>query len=124
MSTRLEIPAQGRDRSALPPVPASARPTEDEVTRAFSRSVAASAIRCTLTYIVFPWLLPAAGIASGVGPIVGIPVAVMAIGFNIASIRRFWRADHRWKWPVGSLNVAVIILLTVLIANDIAALAS
>lgn len=98
------------------------RPTEAQATRAFSLSVAASAIRCTLTYIVFPWLLPAVGVASGTGPVIGIPVALVAVGFNLASIRRFWRADHRWKWPISTLNVAVITLLVVLIGTDITSL--
>lgn len=98
----------------------SRRPSETDPTRAFSISVAVSAVRCSLTYIVFPWLLPAVGVAGGIGPAVGIPIALVAIGFNVASIRRFWRADHPWKLPVSSLNVAVITLLTVLIAIDVA----
>ena len=85
----------------------------------FSVSVAISAVRCSLTYIVFPWLLPAVGVAGGVGPAVGIPIALAAIGFNVASIRRFWRADHPWKIPVSTLNVGVIALLAVLIAIDV-----
>jgi hypothetical protein len=93
--------------------------TEDEATRAFSLSVVVSGIRCLLTYILFPWVLPAIGIASGVGPGIGLVVGTVAIGFNVASIRRFWIPDHRWKWPITVLNTGVIILLVVLIANDL-----
>lgn len=91
----------------------------DDATKAFSTSVLVSAVRCTLAYVVFPWLLPAFGLAGGVGPGIGLAVGVVAIGFNIASIRRFHRADHRWKWPITGLNCAVIAMLSVLAVIDI-----
>jgi len=89
-------------------------------TRIFSRSVLISAIRCTLTYVVFPWILPVIGVTASVGPWVGIVIGVVAIASNIASIRRFWVSDHRWKWPISTLNLAVIGLLTVLMVQDLA----
>ena len=91
----------------------------DDATKAFSTSVLVSAVRCTLAYVVFPWLLPAFGLAGGVGPGIGLAVGVVAIGFNVASIRRFHRSDHRWKWPITGLNCAVIAMLTVLAVIDI-----
>ena len=102
-------------------VPSTAAPrlTEEEATRAFSISVVVSGIRCLLTYILFPWVLPAIGIAKGVGPGIGLVVGVVAIGFNVASIRRFWISNHRWKWPISLLNGSVIVLLLVLIAIDL-----
>ena len=95
---------------------------EDEATRTFSTSILVSAVRCVLAYIVFPWLLPAVGVARGAGPGIGIVVGVVAIAFNVLSIRRFWRADHRWKWPITALNSAVIALLSILLVADLAAL--
>lgn len=99
----------------------TASPTDrrDDATKAFSTSVLVSAVRCTLAYVVFPWLLPAFGLAGGVGPGIGLAVGLVAIGFNIASIRRFHRADHRWKWPITALNCAVIAMLSVLAVIDI-----
>lgn len=97
-------------------------PTDDDATRAFSLSVVVSGVRCLLAYIVFPWVLPALGLAQGTGPAIGIVVGVVAIGFNVASIRRFWAADHRWKRPITALNSAVIVLLLVLLVVDVAEL--
>lgn len=105
--------------SGAPPIE---RSSDADVTRAFSLSVAASAIRCTLTYVVFPWVLPAVGVASESGPVIGIAVATVAIVFNVASIRRFWRSGHRWKWPVSLLNVLVIAMLLVLLVGDLSSL--
>ncbi|MFV0523799.1 MAG: hypothetical protein ACK5RL_04800 [Acidimicrobiales bacterium] len=103
-----------------PTTPAS-RPTitEDEAARGFSRSIMVSAIRCTLTYVVLPFIAPLIGLASGVGPVIGLVVGVVAIVSNVFSIRRFWRADHRWKKPVTVLHLSVITLLLILMAEDL-----
>lgn len=102
--------------------PSAATSTEDPAARVFSASVLVSGVRCLLAYIVFPWLLPALGLAGGAGPGIGLVVGVVAIGFNVASIRRFWASEHRWKWHVTVLNVAVIVLLTVLGVQDVSEL--
>lgn len=95
---------------------------DDPAARAFSVSILISAIRCTLTYVIFPWVLPAAGQAGGVGPGIGLVVGVVALLSNVASIRRFWVSDHRWKWPITVLNTGVIVLVSILVAGDIAEL--
>lgn len=102
--------------AGLPVPPAT---DHERATRAFSTSVLISGIRCTLAYVVFPWLLPALGLASGVGPALGLVIGPIAIGFNVASIRRFHASDHRWKWWISALNVAVIGLLVVLFVLDV-----
>ncbi|MGH9228957.1 MAG: hypothetical protein ACRD07_09575 [Acidimicrobiales bacterium] len=96
-----------------PPAP------EDAAQRAFSTSILVSGIRCLLTYIVLPFLAPALGLAAGVGPAIGIPIGVVAIGFNILTIRRFWAADHRWRWAYTAIALTVIALLLVLMVEDI-----
>jgi hypothetical protein len=93
---------------------------EASASRIFSLSILISAIRCTLTYVVFPWVLPLLGIAKGVGPGVGVTVGVIAIVFNILSIRRFQRSTHPWRRPLMALNGCVIALLLVLVALDVA----
>lgn len=94
----------------------------DAANRTFSTSILVSAIRCTLTYVVFPWFLPVVGVAGGVGPGIGLAIGAVAIGFNVASIRRFRASDHRWKAPVIALNCSVIVLLGVLVVLDLRAL--
>lgn len=81
--------------------------------------MAISGVRCILAYVVFPWVLPAASRTSGVGPAIGLVVGLVAIGFNVASIRRFQQSGHRWRWHITALNSAVIVLLTVLVARDV-----
>ena len=95
-----------------------------EVHKAFSKSMLVSAARCVLTYLVLPFLAPLLGAAKGVGPWIGIPLGVVAIVFNVKSIRRFWAADHRWRWAYTAIGTSVIALLCVLIAGDVAELLS
>lgn len=92
---------------------------QDSAARMFSTSVMISGIRCVLAYVVFPWILPIFGLTDWLGPWIGIVISLVAIGFNVASIRRFWRADHPWKWAISTINVSVIGLLSVLLVMDL-----
>jgi len=109
-----------------PTVPVKGTPgtRPGEVERAFSKSMAVSAARCVLTYIVLPFLAPLIGALKGVGPIIGITLGVVAIVFNVRSIRRFWAANHKWRWAYTVIGTSVIGLLLVLIASDVAELLS
>src|ERR687892_670128 len=98
------------------PVPVGGQP---DVHRAFSTSILVSATRCLLTYVVLPFVAPALGLAAGVGPAIGIPIGVVAIGSDILTIRRFWAADHRWRWAYTGIALTVIALLLVLMVEDI-----
>jgi hypothetical protein len=94
--------------------------SEGAAQRAFSTSIMVSATRCILTYIVLPFVAPVLGFAAGVGPIIGIPIGIVAIVCNVLTIRRFWAADHRWRWAYTALALTVISLLLVLMAKDLA----
>jgi hypothetical protein len=110
--------------------PASTAPTsatvdeQNEAARLFSLSIVISGTRCLLTYIVFPWVLPVLGIAGGVGPVVGVIVGVVAIAFNLLSIRRWRASGHAWRVPLMTLNSVVIVFLLVLVALDVSELVS
>ena len=98
-------------------------PSRQVAERRFSQSMIVSGTRCLLAYVVFPYVIPVLGLADVVGPAVGVAIGVVAVVFNVVSIRRFWRVDHRWKWALSTVNVAVIGLMCYLAAGDIAELA-
>ena len=93
---------------------------DDAATRAFSISMLISGLRCTLTYVIFPWILPALGVVGGVGPVIGVVIGLVAIASNVASIRRFHRSNHKWRWHITLVNLGVIALLLILLAEDVA----
>ncbi len=100
------------------------RATAAAAQKAFQTSILVATVRCLLMYIVFPFVLPAIGLASGVGPWIGLPISLVAIVAIVMSIRRFWRADHSKRWHYTLLGTAVIGFLSYLVVVDLAELLS
>jgi hypothetical protein len=100
----------------LPPGPPTA--TERSARRVFEVSIYISAARCLLTYIVLPFIFPIIGVSTRATPAIGIPVSLIAIAADVTSIRRFWRADHRYRWHYTALAGAIICAMTVLLVID------
>jgi hypothetical protein len=94
--------------------------TAAEARSAFQKSLFISTCRCTLMYIVFPFVLPAVGIARGVGPIIGVIIGMLAIVSITYSIRRFWRANHSKRWHYTIFGLSIIGFLIFLAFKDIA----
>lgn len=93
---------------------------EDELRSAFSRSILVSTLRCLLTYLLIPFgVAPLLGLSDGIAPWVGVPLGLLAVVFNVKSIRRFWRADHRWRWTYTAISATVIVMLVVLVTVDL-----
>jgi hypothetical protein len=99
-------------------------PSARAATGVFTRSMAISTIRCTLTYLVFPFVLPALGLVSDTGVVLGAIIGVVAIACNVMSMRRVFAADHRWRWPFSIASFVVSSLLVVLLVQDIVLLAT
>ena len=97
----------------------SARSAEN----AFSASVLISAFRCLLTYVVLPIGGPILGLAGGVGPVLGLIVGAVSSVAIVASMRRFFRADHRWRWRYTVIGGTILVFLAVQGVIDIATLA-
>ncbi|MEQ1699621.1 MAG: hypothetical protein ABMA25_05900 [Ilumatobacteraceae bacterium] len=90
----------------------------------FQKSMLISATRCTLTYVIFPFVLPAVGFATGIGPVLGIIIGVIALTSDVFTIRRFFAVDHKYRWHFSAVASAVIVLLLVLLVQDIVHLVS
>ena len=96
--------------------------TAAEARSAFQKSLFISTCRCLLMYIVFPFVLPAVGIARGVGPFVGVVIGLLAMVSIVYSIRRFWRADHSKRWHYTIFGTAIIAFLVFLAVKDVSSL--
>jgi hypothetical protein len=92
---------------------------ESETHRIFSASIFLSALRCLMSYIVLPVVLPAIGLARGVGPFIGVPIGVLALTFDYLGIRRFWLADHRQRWAFTAIYAVVGTMVLALVVTDI-----
>jgi hypothetical protein len=90
--------------------------------RAMTTSLLISAGRCILMYLVFPFVLPAVGLASGVGHGIGLVLASVAVVSIVMSMRRFWRASHPKRWHYTVFGSAVLLALLFLQFRDLASL--
>lgn len=99
------------------------RAEDDQAHRLFSVSIALSAMRCLSTYIVLPVVTPLIGPSTGTGPEVGIPLSILALVFDVRALRRFWLADHRWRWNMTVLYGVLMLMVTALLFWDVARLA-
>ena len=87
--------------------------------KAFQTSIMVAAVRCVLMYVVFPFVLPALGIARGVGPAIGLVVNTVAMVCIVMSMRRFFRADHPKRWWYAAIGGTVFALLVYVAIVDI-----
>jgi hypothetical protein len=101
----------------LPEGPPTA--TERSARRVFEVSIYVSAARCLLTYIILPFIFPIIGVSMTATPAIGLPISLVAIVADVASIRRFWRADHKYRWHYTALAGAIICAMTVLVVGDV-----
>ena len=99
------------------------RGSREAAQQAFSKSVWISAARCLLTYIVLPILGPIVGFSGRVGPLLGLTVGAVSMAAIVASIRRFFASDHRWRWRYTAIGGSILVLLVVQAVIDIADLA-
>ncbi len=90
-----------------------------QAVNAFRRSMIISTIRCTLTYLVFPFVLPALGLVTDTGVVISIVIGTLAITCDIFSIRRFFVADHKWRWHFSTVAFTVVCMLGILLVKDV-----
>ena len=85
---------------------------------ALRTSVLVAAVRCTLVYIVLPFVLPVVGIVTQVGAGVAAAIGVVAVVCIVSSMRRFWRAEHPARWAYTAIGSIVMVSLSVLVVID------
>ncbi|MGV3759340.1 MAG: hypothetical protein ACO1PW_07315 [Actinomycetota bacterium] len=93
--------------------------TETSARKLAETSLLVSTVRCLLTYIVLPFVLPIIHVGAGVTPVIGVVLGSVAIVANVASVRRFWAADHRYRWHYTVLASLIVAMLVWLIVHDV-----
>ncbi|MCB0998603.1 MAG: hypothetical protein KDB40_04840 [Acidimicrobiales bacterium] len=93
--------------------------TSKQAYAAFQKSMLISATRCTLTYVIFPFVLPAIGIVGGFGPLLGVIIGSIAIVSDVFAVRRFHVVEHKFRWHFTAIAALVIALLAYLLVEDV-----
>jgi hypothetical protein len=89
---------------------------------AFSRSIAISAVRCLLTYVLIPLVGLGAGVSGSVAPAIGLVLGLVSMVAIVFAMRRLFAADHKWRWWYAGIGGTVFVFLVVGTGVDIAAL--
>jgi hypothetical protein len=96
--------------------------TRESAERAFGTSILLSTVRCMLTYVVLPLLKPVVDLSGGVGPVLWLLIGAVSAVAIVASMRRFWAANHRWRWGYTVVGGGILVLLVAQAVGDVAAL--
>lgn len=85
---------------------------------AFRTSVVISGIRCLITYVVVPVVVPLLSLGGWVAAPIGIILCVYAVLNGIVSLKRFWRADHPKRWMYTTFMAVVFVVLAIALVSD------
>jgi hypothetical protein len=87
---------------------------------AFGKSIAVSAMRCTVTYLLLPLLAPIVDLTHGVTkPIVGLLLGAISMTAIALSMRRFFASNHKWRWGYSIVGGSIFVALAVMALFDL-----
>lgn len=98
-------------QSGVPPaLPAPAQ-------RALTFALLLSGLRCTVQYLVLPFVLPWIGVAASISPWLTLTLSALAVVFLVRNVRRLWkvRHDRRWSYLLVAGVVTASLLLFVFV---------
>lgn len=116
-------PADGVMRRLLR-VPATDRRAAGSAERAVRVSIVISAIRCLITYLAVPILIPITAVAGLVATPISIALCVFALVNGVIGVRRMWVAQHRYRWLYAGFMAVVFAVLIVALVLDVSRLAA
>lgn len=108
----LFVPSRPVSTEEIPQVSANAE-------RTFNASIAVSAVRCIIQYVILPFVLPVIGVTTRAAIPISLTINIIAIGAIVLSLRRFWLVNYKGKWTYLGIASAALCLLIVFIAADL-----
>jgi len=97
-------------------------PLPQDAQRALTFGLLLSAARCTLQYILLPFVLPLIGFTGKLPPWLTLVLGLVALVFLARNVRRLWRMRHARRWSYLFLALVVGGTLILFAALDLHAL--
>jgi hypothetical protein len=91
------------------------------VERAFTFAILLSALRCTIQYVVLPFVLPWIGVVAAIPPWVTLGLSLIAFVSLVRSVRHLWRLRHAQRWSYLALAFVVLAALALFVFVDLRA---
>jgi bacteriorhodopsin len=88
------------------------------MTGPFAVPLVFSAARCTGQYVVFPFVLPLLGLATGVPTGIVLTLDGIAAIAIAATLLRLWRTQHSHRWHYLPVGLAFAAMIAILAMND------
>jgi hypothetical protein len=111
-----ESPLSGANSAA--PAPSAGEIKRGD--RAFKQSLLFSATRCTIQYVLLPFVLPFIGVAGAIGAAIATALSLIALGTVWFNVRDLWHTSWRYRYLGMALVMTVIIVI--FLAFDVRAL--
>lgn len=99
----------GLHRSRPEPLPETAQ-------RALSFALLVSALRCTVLYVILPFVLPWIGVAASVPRWITLVLGLVALASLTRNVRIMWRTRHARRWSyllIAGVVAGTLLLFTV-----------
>lgn len=74
-------------------------------------------VRCTLQYIVLPFVLPLLGLGGTMAIGISMAIDLFALGMILYNVRALWNTS--WRYRYLALSVVMIAILVVFLVNDL-----
>lgn len=95
--------------------------------RPFETPLLVSGVRCTLRYVVLPFVLPLVGVGASatLGIVTGAALAILltldviAVIVIVATLRRLWRTQHPRRWQYLPVALVLAVLVGLFFMNDV-----
>jgi len=87
--------------------------------RAFRWAIVVSAVRCTISYVIIPILIPVLSVMGSLAAPITIALCVVALVNGWLGVRRFWVTDHRGKWGYTWFMALIYVISIVTIIHEI-----
>lgn len=107
-------------KDAVQDVTSDEQGTATTAQRAFSLSLIFSGVRCTLQYMILPFVLPIIGVAGDFSVYISLLINVVAMVAIVFSLRRFWMINYRRKWQYFGVAMFALVLLVSFLVLDVA----
>lgn len=99
-----------------PPTPQEIRRT-DRYTGGYLLFVC---VRCTIQYILLPFVLPLLGLGGSIATSISIAIDFLALGLICFNVYRLW--DTSWRYRYLALSVIMVGIIFVFLYNDLRSL--
>lgn len=102
----------GEHREHVGPLPVPAQ-------RALTFGLVLSALRCTVQYVLLPFVLPWVGVAASIPPWVTLVLSGIALASLTRNVRYLWRLHHARRWNYLGIASIVAMALVLFMAMDL-----